>query len=110
MFKATTPKFNLIIPYMAYELDKFSVTMAQQGINIYTFEHTMSTETEDRFEVEDHLISFSLTQEESNIFVHRYPIHLQLRILLVDGTVVASNVEHINVHNVLDDTILSHDE
>ena len=99
MYKATTPVFHLEIPYTANEINNFILTLEQQKINVLSL-------TQENCTVADNLISFTLTQEASNLFVHRYPIHLQMRIMLNSGKVVASDVEHIYVHRVLDDTVL----
>lgn len=99
MYKATTPTFRLTIPYKAEEIDKFVIPLVQKGITVLTF-------TQDDCTVEDYKITFSLTQEQSNLFVHRYPINLQMRVLLTSGKVVASVNEQIDVHRVWDDTVL----
>lgn len=100
MYKATTPTFNLTIPYKADEINNFIVSLVQQGLTVLTL-------TQDNCTVEDNKVSFTLTQEQSNIFVHRYPINLQMRIMLNSGKVVASAVEQVIVHRVLNDTVLT---
>ena len=100
MYKTTTPTFRLTIPYTADEIDNFVLSLVQQGKTVYTL-------TQDDCEVTDSKIIFTLTQEQTAVFVHRYPIHLQVRIMLTSGVVVSSAVEHIYVHRSLDDTILS---
>lgn len=100
MYKTTTPTFKLIIPYTADEIDNFVLTLVQQGKTVFTF-------TQDDCVVTDSTVIFSLTQEQTSVFVHRYPIHLQLRIMLTSGVVVSSAVEHIYVHRSLDNTILT---
>lgn len=102
MYKTTTPKFNLIIPYKVPEVDAFVITLQQQGKTIIEF-----TEKSSRVTFEDRLICFKLTQQETSIFVTRYPIHLQMRLLLSNGDVVACEVVHIDVHSVLNSDILS---
>ena len=99
MYKATTPTFNLTIPYKVDEINNFVLSLVQQGITVLTL-------TQDDCILEDNKVSFTLTQEQSNIFVHRYPINIQMRIMLNSGKVVASAVEQVDVHRVLNDTIL----
>ena len=99
MYKATTPTFKLIIPYTVEEINNFVISLVQQGITVLTL-------TRGDCDLEDHLVSFTLTQEQSNVFVHRYPINLQMRIMLNSEKVVACAVEQIDVHRVLNDTIL----
>ena len=105
MYKTTTPDFNLIIPYDAEQVAEFRITLQQKGKTIIEF-----TETSEQVTLEDRLISFELTQEQTSIFVTRYPIHLQLRIRLNTGRVIASNVVHIDVHKVLNSDILGSGE
>ena len=99
MYKATTPTFILTIPYKADEINNFIISLVQQGLTVLTLV------TED-CSLEDYKVSFTLTQEQSNIFVNRYPINLQMRIMLNSGKVVASAVEQVTVHRVLNDTIM----
>lgn len=100
MYKTTTPTFRLTIPYTADDIDNFVLTLVQQGKTVFTF-------TQDDCEVIDSKVIFTLTQEQTSVFVHRYPIHLQLRMMLKSGVVVSSAVEHIYVHRSLNNTILS---
>lgn len=100
MYKTTTPTFKLKIPYTADEIDNFVLSLVQQGLTVFTF-------TQDDCVVTDNLITLTLTQEQSAVFVHRYPIHLQVRIMLTSGVVVSSAVEHIYVHRSLNTTILT---
>ena len=99
MYKTTTPTFNLIIPYKADEINNFVLSFVQQGQTVFTF-------TQDDCVVTDNKITLTLSQEQSAVFVHRYPIHLQVRIMLSSGVVVSSAVEHIYVHRSLNDSIL----
>lgn len=100
MYKTTTPTFNLIIPYKADEINNFVLSLVQQGQTVFTF-------TQDDCVVTDNKITLTLSQEQSAVFVHRYPIHLQVRIMLSTGVVVSSAVEHIYVHRSLNNTILT---
>lgn len=101
MYKATTPEFNLIIPYYVRQIDKFIITLQQKGQTVLEL-----TQESPNVVFEDNLITFTLTQEDTNIFVHRYPIHLQIKILLTSGRVIASNIVHIDVHKTLNSDIL----
>ena len=100
MYKTTTPTFNLTIPFAADDINNFVLSLVQQGQTVFTF-------TQDDCVVTDNKITFTLTQEQSAVFVHRYPIHLQVRIMLTSGVVVSSAVEHIYVHRSLNNTILT---
>lgn len=100
MYKTTTPTFNLTIPFAADDINNFVLSLVQQGQTVFTF-------TQDDCVVTDNKITLTLTQEQSAVFVHRYPIHLQVRIMLNSGVVVSSAVEHIYVHRSLNNTILT---
>lgn len=100
MYKTTTPTFNLTIPFTADDINNFVLSLVQQGQTVFTF-------TQDDCVVTDNKITLTLTQEQSAVFVHRYPIHLQVRIMLNSGVVVSSAVEHIYVHRSLNNTILT---
>lgn len=96
MYRATTPEFNLIIPYNVQEVEKFVITLQQKGKTIIEYTNESREVT-----FEDRLIYFQLSQWDTKVFVTRYPIHLQIRLLLSSGRVVASNIVHIDVHNSL---------
>ena len=100
MYKTTTPTFNLTIPFAADDINNFVLSLVQQGQTVFTF-------TQDDCVVTDNKITLTLTQEQSAVFVHRYPIHLQVRIMLNSGVVVSSAVEHIYVQRSLNNTILT---
>ena len=100
MYQTTTPTFRFSIPYEADEINNFILSFVQQGKTVFTF-------TQDDCVVTDKKVMITLTQEQSAVFVHRYPIHIQLRIMLNSGVVVSSAVEHVYVHRSLDKTILS---
>lgn len=100
MYQTTTPTFRLSIPYEADEINDFILSFVQQGKTVFTF-------TRENCVVTDKEVMITLTQEQSAVFVHRYPIHIQLRIMLNSGVVVSSAVEHVYVHRSLDDTVLT---
>ena len=107
MYKLTTPNFNLSIPYTQTEIQSVEIILNQQSRNVLRF-YLQANEfnSSSQISVQDNLISFQLTQEESNLFVLRYPIHLQVRVLLTNGQVKASKIVHINVHRELGKDIL----
>ena len=57
MYRATTPEFNLIIPYNVQEVEKFVITLQQKGKTIIEYTNESREVT-----FEDRLIYFQLSQ------------------------------------------------
>ena len=50
-----------------------------------------------------------LTEKESNLFKHNFPVDAQLKILTDDGDVWAGDIEHYQVHRSLDSDLFVSD-
>lgn len=110
MYQTSTPIINLNIPYKKEEIHTFEIIGEQQSQQVFYYKEKVENipEFEDaQIQITDNLITLSLSQTLTKKFVTRYPIHLQVRLLLTNNRVVTSKVEHIYVHKSWSDVILS---
>lgn len=99
MYKGTTPSYLIRIPYKMDEIDLYKIYFSQKGKVLLTFDINNS-------EIQDDLIIIKLTQEQANLFNHKYSVQIQMRIKEVDGTVAASPVITTSVHRVLNNEVI----
>lgn len=97
MYRVTTPTYTFNIPFDADDIDELKLTFRQQS-KALTFEKS-------DVELTDKKIVITLTQEQTKEF-RSVPCEVQLRVKLVGGSVVASNMIRINIKPVLNEEIL----
>lgn len=98
MIRATTPTHEYILPFNVENIDKLLITY-KQG------EKIVLEKTEADCAMEGVVASFSLTQEEMNLFEAEI-VEIQVRILTTAGESIASNIITKTVFDVLNDKVL----
>ena len=102
IYRGTTPLLRFGCPFEYAHITNFSITFAQDGTNIFKINMGDS----EVYTVEDFLITVELTQEETNKFKHVFPVEAQLKILTDDEEIWVSEIEHYQVHRILDTDIM----
>lgn len=112
MIRATTPKHQFVFNVDPTEFEKILITYKQGGKIVLE-----KTEADLEFEEElcectntvKYVASFRLTQEETKKFnaTGGSICQVQVRILTVNGEVLASDKKNISVQDVLNDEVLS---
>lgn len=97
MYRASTPTHRFVLPNEidTENIDEIIVTYAQCS-------RTVLEKREEDVIVGEHDIHFRLTQREANLFKPGN-VALQIRIKMLDGTVIVSNIYQIPVREVLND-------
>lgn len=104
-FRGTTPLLKFFYPFEYSRITKFSITFLQDGKEIFKV-HMGDSEI---YQIEDRVITVELTEKESNLFKHNFPVDAQLKILTDDGDVWAGDIEHYQVHRSLDSDLFVSD-
>lgn len=100
MQRATTPTHIFTLPFDVSLLNEVRVTYQQKG-------KTILKKTEEECKLDGNQISVTLTQEETMTFEANTSVFIQLRVLMVDGTVSASQIMSDIVTDCLDCEVLS---
>lgn len=101
MYRASTPRHELKLPWDKSEIKELWLTYSQNGAIVLEKKHS-----EDAFDVEDNVWAVQLTQEETNLFKADYA-DAQIRILFTDGTSLPSKVFRLPVLAVLNDEVMA---
>ena len=99
MYRGTTPTHRFRININPTLIKTIKITYAQDDEDI------LSKKTED-CDVEDNIIVVKLTQEDTFRFKSDKLVRIQLRLLLYDGTALASRIITTTVNKCLDEEIL----
>lgn len=110
MYRLTTPKHTFIFEIDPEEtFETILITYAQNGqIRLEKTKDDLSFETEDRDGKTVYLASCRLTQEETQKFTtrSRNTVDIQVRAGTAAGEWFASDIQHLTVHDVLNDKVL----
>lgn len=96
MKRGTTPTLKFLVPYKVDEIASGYITISRAGNIFKDFELSDS-----RVSIEDGAILLSLTQEDTLDFNSRVNYSVQLRLILANGDVKASNIITFNVGPIL---------
>lgn len=99
MIRGTTPTHTFEIPYDTSTIKKVMVIYAQHD------EEVFHKDTED-CEMKGREIRVTLSQRDTLRLCHLFNVQIQLRILLNDGTALASDVKVLSVQKCLNDEVL----
>lgn len=99
MKRATTPTHSFDLGTSATYLDKILITYVQRG------QIVLEKHKED-LSISDKVVSFTLTQEEANLFKSGNSVNIQVRMKTSQGKVFASDIITMSVDNVLNDEVL----
>ena len=110
MYRLTTPKHTFIFEIVPEEtFETILITYAQNGqIRLEKTKDDLSFETEDRDGKTVYLASCRLTQEETQKFTtrSRNTVDIQVRAGTAAGEGFARDIQHLTVHDVLNDKVL----
>lgn len=99
MRRATTPTHEFTLPFDAAMVSRFLLTY-KQGDKI------ILEKREADMSVEGNTWSYTLTQEETNLFATTDAAQAQIRVLTPSGNALASEVMAVVVDPVLNDEVL----
>lgn len=99
MIRGTTPTHIFTIPLATDLISCVRIIYAQNDIVLF------EKQTDD-CKLGNQTISTSLTQEETLLFDCKYLVQIQLRLLLNDGSALASKVNYIELEKCLSDEII----
>jgi len=98
MYRGTTPEFSFTLPFGIDEVESLLITFKQID--------TVLNFTEEDVEVAGNTVYIRLTQEQTRMFKSNFKCQVQMRVKLNDGTVVASQVESIDINQSLNSRVL----
>lgn len=96
IFRGTTPKLVFTLPFNTDLIDKIYITFQQKYRKAIEKDITVCN-------FEDNKVTLTLTQYDTLTFVSNYPVNIQIRALLKDGSAVASKLIEKRVKDVLKD-------
>lgn len=99
MIRGTTPTHVFQLPIDAGTLKEVRITYKQHS-------KVVLEKTEADVTMEGRTISFVLTQEESMRFESGVTVKLQVKVLTVNGTVLASPIREFTVEDILNSEVL----
>jgi len=112
MFRATTPKQVFIFDLNPAMFARILITYAQ-GDEIILEKNendlTVEEEIDNGGSITGYKAWFRMTQEEANMFKARSTkkVYVQVRALTFSGEALASRIEQVNVHDVLNEEVLT---
>lgn len=100
MRRGTTPKHVFAVEFAAADIKRVEITYEQN-------EKIVIKKTEKDCKISDKEIALTLSQRETLLFEEKGCVSVQLRVLLADGTVLASDIIHISCENCLSEEVLT---
>lgn len=100
MIRGTTPTHIFRLPIDTGTIKELRITYRQLG-------HTVLEKTESDVETQEKTVQFTLTQEEALLFRASYKVDLQVKVLLADGSVMASKIMPVSVSEILNEEVLA---
>lgn len=100
MYRGTTPQLEVIVTGVDFtEVAELWLTIGQNGRPI------VNKDLEDLM-IEDNTIYVTFTQEDTLALRACSSTYLQLRVLMNDGTAIATPVKKLNVNEIIKDGII----
>ena len=100
MYRGTTPQLEVIVTGVDFaEVAELWLTIGQNGRPI------INKDLED-LTIEDNTIYVTFTQEDTLALRACSSTYLQLRVLMNDGTAIATPVKKLNVNEIIKDGII----
>ena len=108
MYRATTPTYKFVFDEFDPATFKvLNIYYSQQGVEILKKEKSdcifTTKETEDKTL---YIAYVTLTQEETKMFNVKFPMKIQLRVLLQDNRALATQEYEVPVKKVINDEVL----
>ncbi len=101
-YRGTTPLLRFDYPFEYADLTALTISFAQDGKTLLTI--GMGDSEIDT--IEDYGVSVLLTQTETNLFKHNFPVQTQVKLKTSDGEVWVGDIETYQVHRILDKNIM----
>lgn len=98
MIRGTTPTLMFTTPYTADQVTSGYITFTMRGDVVLDV-----PVSDDSVVISDNAISLTLTQQQTLSFQSKATSLVQLRLVLDDGSVVASNIIKITIGDILKD-------
>ena len=100
MYRGTTPQLEVIVTGVDFtEVAELWLTLGQMGKPVVNKELSDLT-------IEDNTIYVTFTQEDTLALRACSSTYLQLRVLMNDGTAIATPVKKLNVNEIIKDGII----
>lgn len=98
MIRGTTPTLMFTTPYTADQVTSGYITFTMRGDVVLDI-----PVSDDSVVISDNAISLTLTQQQTLSFQSKATSLVQLRLVLDDGSAVASNIIKITIGDILKD-------
>ena len=98
MIRGTTPTLMFTTPYTADQVTSGYITFTMRGYVVLDI-----PVSDDSVVISDNAISLTLTQQQTLSFQSKATSLVQLRLVLDDGSAVASNIIKITIGDILKD-------
>lgn len=100
MIRGTTPTHIFAVDQInTSQIRELRITYQQMG-------RTLLEKTKKDVKMDEHSIEFTLTQEETFKFRAGYDISIQVKVLLLDGSVLASPIASVGIEKILNTEVL----
>lgn len=100
MIRGTTPTHTFEVPQIdTSHIRELRITYVQ-------FNNTVLEKDESEVTMSEHLIELTLTQEETLRFNDKLSVSIQLKVLMDDGSVLASRIMQMSVEKILCEEVL----
>lgn len=99
MRRGTTPTHTFLIPFGSDEIKTIRIVQAQEN-------RIVVAKDNDEITISDNTATTKLTQEETLKFRSDVPVKIQVRVLMTDGTALASEPEVTSAKVCLENEVL----
>lgn len=99
MIRGTTPLLEFTLPFDVSQIAEAYVTFCQSG-------RMVIEKRLDECEAEGNMLSIRLTQEETLGLSTVYTTEIQIRVRLLSGDALASNIIRVNTERILKDGVI----
>lgn len=99
MIRGTTPTLSFTLPFIPIAAEKIWITFEQNDVEVFTLEKHEIT-------IEDNVISFTLTQEQTLALLPNSIVQIQIRIKFSELNVIASDTITTTVKEILKDGVM----
>lgn len=94
MIRGTTPTLQFVLPFETINIKKLFITFSQDNKEVFTLD-------ESRCSLSNELVTVTLTQQETLMFTSNQTVRIQLRVLTVDDSALASSIITTSVQKIL---------
>lgn len=94
MIRGTTPKLIFTLPFETDSIQKLWITFSQNRREIFTI-------CDDECEMSEDKVTITLSQDQTLLLTSSSLVEIQLRVLTINDTALASNILKENVDRIL---------